>query len=90
VLRYHGVPPYRETRSYVQRIQELLGSGLDQVRAAFFAPDKPAVARSVRPVKVQPARPRTYYRWHDDRGFLHVAETPPGEGTVYSMIRALD
>jgi hypothetical protein len=90
VLRYHGVPPYRETRSYVQRIQELLGSGLDQVRAAFFAPDKPAVSRSVRPVKVQPARPRTYYRWHDERGLLHVAETPPGEGTVYSMIRALD
>jgi hypothetical protein len=90
VLRYHGVPPYRETRSYVQRIQELLGSGLEQVRAAFFAPEKPPLPRPVRPVRLQPARPRTYYRWRDDRGLLHVAETPPGEGTVYSMIRALD
>ena len=40
-------------------------------------------------MKVQPARPRIYYKWRDERG-LHVAETPPAEGTVYSMIRALD
>jgi transposase InsO family protein len=37
-----------------------------------------------------PPRPRTYYRWRDERGLTHVAELPPPDGTVYSTIRALD
>ena len=40
--------------------------------------------------RLEPARPRTYYRWRDGRGLTHVAEAPPPEGTVYQTARALD
>lgn len=90
VLRYRGIPPYRETRGYVQKIQELLGSGIEEVRAHFFAAPSAPPTRPVRPAKIAPARPRIYYKWHDEKGVLHIAETPPAEGVTYSMIRALD
>jgi len=90
VLRYRGIPPYRETRGYVQKIQELLGSGIEEVRTHFFAAPAVPPARPARPARVPPARPRIYYKWHDEKGVLHVAETPPAEGVTYSMIRALD
>ena len=104
VLRYGGVPPYRETRGYVQRVQSRLGDLSERQpaanAAAFYTPGN--AAASVQPAaagsrissraarKVEPARPRTYYRWRDERGVTHVAEAPPPEGTVYATVRALD
>jgi hypothetical protein len=96
VLRYGGVPPYRETREYVRKVQTHLGEGFaapapSANAAAFYVPSTPLAAPAPpRSRRVQPARPRTYYRWRDDRGVTHVAEAPPPEGTVYSTVRALD
>jgi soluble lytic murein transglycosylase-like protein len=99
VVRHGGVPPYRETRNYVQRIQESLsgGAGGASSNGALFlaaprggvSPLGPAPARAA-PVKLAPARPRTYYKWRDAGGTLHVGQSPPGEGISFTTIRALD
>jgi hypothetical protein len=35
-------------------------------------------------------KPRLYYRWKDDQGVLHVGQTPPPDGTSFTLIRAFD
>ena len=104
VLRYGGIPPYRETRGYVAKVQALLGGFTQAVSsgqapgatASFFTPSimlRPPTQKirtSPRSRRPELARPKTYYRWRDEGGVTHVAEAPPPEGTVYQTVRALD
>jgi len=102
VRRYGRIPPYRETQGYVRKIQRLLGAGFSAAptsgdSASFFVPTarlqglpRSTARTSPRRGRPEPARPRVYYRWRDERGGDHVATAPPPEGVVYWMVRALD
>lgn len=97
VTRFRGVPPYKETQGYVQKILRLLGGGFPVytggpgagLQAASYAPASPR-RPNPRPARLTPARPQTYYRWNDETGHVHLAQAPPADGTSYSIIRALD
>jgi hypothetical protein len=103
VVRFAGIPPYKETQNYVRKIQALLASGgpvyssrssvtTASTPASSYAPDVPRSGRkpAAKAEPVAPARPRVYYRFVDGRGVLNVSHDPPPEGVTYTLIRALD
>ncbi len=89
VTRYRGIPPYRETRSYVQKVRSLLG-GFTPVMSYAPATVRVAYQAPGRKGKVVPARPRVYYKYVDGGGVLHVSQHVPAEGVTYSMLRVMD
>jgi hypothetical protein len=89
VTRYRGIPPYRETRSYVQKVRSLLG-GFTPVMSYAPAAVRAAYQPPGRKRKVVPARPRVYYKYVDGGGVLHVTQHVPPEGVTYSMLRVID
>jgi hypothetical protein len=103
VIRYNGVPPYRETMGYVGKVQALLGgAALTLASMTSYVPGpalltgkQNAIARPVPPLagvvaRRKASKPQVFYRWKDAAGVVHVGQNPPTAGETYSTIRARD
>jgi len=74
VLRYNGMPPYLETRQYVNRVLRFYGRpDAPSAKAVNGSPTRRVLAEAVRAAPSLPA----VFRRMDDNGIPHYTNLPP-------------
>ncbi len=85
VTRHGGIPPFPETRRYVEKILALLGGADATVRVSVASASLPS---GPAPPAPRPAV-RVLYKWEKD-GRVSVAQAPPSDGSAYTVLRLTD